>query len=361
MNALAQFVVRHARVVVLAWIGLAVALGVLAPPLDDVVTQDETAFLSEEAPSIRGAIAFVDLWPEDELFQSGALVFRRDAGLTSSDEAFIKENESWLGSDAAPDNVRLTQSVYSRPELAEILASADGKVQLMIIGFTTPPFQPETDAAVATIRRHVKEAAPTGMRVHLTAAAGVAADQAFAIEESIHRTTIITLFLVGAILLWVYRSPVAPLIPLLTIGAAFSVARGVIALVADAGLQVSALVETFMIVIVFGAGTDYCLFIVSRFKEDLARVRRRRIDHARTLVASMAIVGAVIASSAATVIVGFSSQSVAEFGLYRTTGPALAIAVVITLVAGLTLTPALLRILGSWAFWPWTAEKARAK
>jgi RND superfamily putative drug exporter len=71
----------------------------------------------------------------------------------------------------------------------------------------------------------------------------------------------------------------------------------------------------------------------------------------------MAIIGAVIASSAATVVVGFSSQGVAEFGLYRTTGPAMAIAVVITVTAGLTLVPAFLAVLGRWAFWPWRAVR----
>ena len=84
------------------------------------------------------------------------------------------------------------------------------------------------------------------------------------------RTTVITLVLVVAILVWIYRSPVAPLVPLTTIGVAFAVSLGVISFLAQAGLKVSALVETFMVVIVLGAGTDYCLFIVSRYKEELA-------------------------------------------------------------------------------------------
>jgi putative drug exporter of the RND superfamily len=230
-----------------------------------------------------------------------------------------------------------------------------------VASFRTPPFQPRTNEAVEAIREHVREVIPPGLEFHLTGNAGVAADQASTIDIAVERTTVISLGLIMAILLWVYRSPVAPAVPLITVGVALAVSRGLIALAAQAGLQVSGLVETFMVVIVFGAGTDYCLFIVSRYKEELGspaalatRQRRRPV-----LIGTMAVIGAVIASSAATVVVGFASQGVAEFGLYRTTGPAMAIAVIVTLLAGLTLTPALLAFLGRWAFWPWR-ERLRA-
>lgn len=358
MQAVAGFVARHARLVVLVWAAAAVPLFLFAPRFDDVVTRDEAAFLADDAPSVTGGKAFERLWPADPLVKAGALVFRRSAGLTNGDRRFIDSVEAWLHSDDAPEVVDVTQSATSRPELADALLSEDGKVAIVVVGFTTPPFQPETDQAVLDIRGYAQAHAPDGLEVHLTGPAGVAADQAFAIDESVHRTTLITLGLVTAILLWVYRSPVAPLVPLFTVGVALVVSRGLISFVADAGLQISSLVETFMVVIVFGAGTDYCLFIVSRFKEELAGVAPGAGEHRRTLVGTMAIVGAVIASSAATVIVGFMSQGVAEFGLYRTTGPAMAIAVLVTLLAGLTLTPALLSLLGRRAFWPWRAERA---
>ncbi len=132
--------------------------------------------------------------------------------------------------------------------------------------------------------------------------------------------------------------------------------RGLVALLAEAGLEVSSLVETFMVVIVFGAGTDYCLFVVSRYKEELG-ARDEERTRRPVLVGTMVVIGGVIASSAATVVVGFASQGVAEFGLYRTTGPAMAIAVIITVTAGLTLVPAFLAVLGRWAFWPWRAVR----
>ncbi|MDQ4006221.1 MAG: MMPL family transporter [Actinomycetota bacterium] len=318
--------------------------------------QDNSAFLPGTSPSVIGAEEVARVWPEDDIGNSGALVFRRESGLMAEDEETIRTVEEWLRSADAPDNVRSTQSPYSRPELEEALVSPDGKVVLLVVVFSTAPFTPETDAAVETIRGHVRRTVPSGLEVHLTGNAGVATDQSTAIDAAVERTTIITLVLVVAILLWVYRSPVTAIVPLTTVGIALGVSRGVIALLAERGFDVSGIVETFMVVIIFGAGTDYCLFIVSRFKEELGVGPAE--DRRRVLVGTMAVIGGVIASSAATVIVGFASQGVADFGLYRTSGPAMAIAVVITLLAGLTLTPALLALFGRWAFWPWKPQQA---
>jgi RND superfamily putative drug exporter len=345
---IAGLVARHAKLVVLLWFALAGTLMATAPRFEDVATQDTSAFLGNQAPSVEGAVRIYELWPDDEFSQSAAVIAAREGGLTKADRGYLRETEAWLNSDAAPENVRLTQSVWSRPEFRDVLTSEDGEAMLMVVGFTTPPFEPATNEAVRTIREHLHESAPEGLVTYLTGNAGVGADQNHAIKTAVDRTTIITLFLVVAILVWIYRSPVAPLIPLTTVGVAFGVSLGVISFLAQAGLKVSALVQTFMVVIVLGAGTDYCLFIVSRFKEELAGGGEAR----RTLIGTMTIIGGVIASSAATVIVGFGTQGVAKFGMFRTMGPAMAIAVAITLVAGLTLTPALLRILGVRAFWP---------
>jgi RND superfamily putative drug exporter len=355
LRNVARIVARWPWPVVLAWIAAASILLVAAPRLRDVAVQDNSAFLADTEPSVVGAIELARIWPEDDIGNTGALVFRRGSGLSPADERLIHETEAWLGSEAAPDPVRSTQSPYSRPELREALSSGDGKVILLSILFETAPFAPETNAAVEDIREHVREAAPEGIQVHLTGNAGVAADQQVAIDTAVERTTLITLVLIVLILLWVYRSPVTILVPLTTVGIALGVSQGVIALLAERGFRVAGIVETFMVVIVFGAGTDYCLFIVSRFKEELGHGSE---DRRRVLVGTMAVIGAVIASSAATVIVGFASEGVAEFGLYATTGPAMAIAVLITLVAGLTLTPALLAVLGRWAFWPWKPPEA---
>jgi RND superfamily putative drug exporter len=334
--------------VIVAWVGIAGIVQTVAPSLRDVATYDETAFLTADAESIRAVHLLAENWPEDEFGNSAAIVISHESALRPSDLTYLDSLEAWLRSAAAPDVVRGTQSVRTRAELRDVLSSKDGTTTILLVQFTTPPFEPPTDEAVVEIRHHIAETKPRDLAVHVTGNAGVAADQSNTIQESIDRTTIITLVLVVLILLWVYRSPVTVTVPLMTIGIAFAVSRGIVALLAQQGMQVSSFVETFMVVIIFGAGTDYCLFVISRFREEVGRSHEYR----RTLASTVAVVGAVIASSAGTVIVGFSAQGVAKFGFFRTVGPAMAIAVLVTLVAGLTLTPALMRAFGRNLFWP---------
>src|SRR5918996_5191624 len=131
LGAVARAVSRQPWPVVAGWL---VATGILlatAPPLREVATQNNSAFLSEDAPSVEGGTELARIWPEDELGNTGALVFRRAGGLTEQDEAFVRATEGWLRSPAAPDVVRLTQSPYSRPELRETLLSTDGTTALV--------------------------------------------------------------------------------------------------------------------------------------------------------------------------------------------------------------------------------------
>jgi RND superfamily putative drug exporter len=334
--------------VIVAWVAVAGIVHTVAPSLRDVATYDETAFLTADAESIRAVEVLATNWPEDEFGNSAAIVITRAAGLRPADLAYVDTLEAWLRSGEAPKVVRGTQSVRTRPELKDVLNAKDGTTTILLVQFNTPPFEPPTNEAVVAIRHHIAGATPRDLDVHVTGNAGVAADQSNTIQDSISRTTLITLVLVVLILMWVYRSPVTLAVPLMTIGVAFVVAQGLVALLAQAGMKVSSLVETFMVVIIFGAGTDYCLFIISRFREEVGRSH----EYKGTLRTTVVVVGAVIASSGAAVIVGFTAQGVAKFGMFRTVGPAMAVAVLVTLIAGLTLTPALMRAFGRNLFWP---------
>lgn len=354
---LGRLAVRHFVGVIAVWVGLAGVLVALAPALEEVLTFDSTAFLSEDAQSIRAVETLEREWEGEEFGDAAAIVLeRREGRLRQSDWAYLASLEAWLRGPEAPAVVAGTSSARTRPELERFLSSRDGGATILVVNMETPPFEPPTNRAVRTIRAHVGRTRPPDLGVFVTGEAGVGADEDAAINESVHRTTLITLVLVILILLWIYRSPVTPLVPLATIGLSFLVAQGVIALLADAGMKVSSLVQTFMVVVIFGAGTDYCLFMISRFREDVGRSHEYR----RTLVATFGVVGAVVASSAGTVVVGFLAQGAARFGMFRTVGPAMAIAVGVTLAAGVTLTPALMRAFGRTLYWPAHPERLAA-
>lgn len=364
MSRVSALVSRFWPVVIALWGAAVVAALLLPPPFEEVAAFDEAMFLPPESPALRAEELIEAGWPDDRLARSATVALvRPDAPLGPADEDYARDLVAWLESEEAPAVLDEVSTHLRDEDLADALTSDDGHVLLLPVGMHTQPYSPATRDAVRDLRAHLEaRPGPGGLETYVTGTAGVAVDENEAIQTSISRTQLLSVLLVVALLYWVFRAPLAPIIPLATVGAAYLVSLGVVTTLAGAGLDVTYLYGAFAIVIVFGAGTDYCLLIMSRYREEL-RVGERdgmRTDAGRrrvTLVATMAVLGGVIASSAASTIVGFSAQSVAQFGLFRTMGPALAVTVAVTLLAGLTLTPALVRASGGWLFWPHVAGR----
>jgi RND superfamily putative drug exporter len=372
MRAAVLLAVRHWRITLVLWLVIVAVSVAVAPDFTEVATYDENAFLPSGAGSLRGAALVRDGWPGDNFTRSGVVVFIRDDGaLTRADTAYAGALAEWLRSDEAPEGLGRITTHLDEPELEDALLSEDRHAMLLIAGFDVPPFSPPGHDVVRAIRgRIARTPPPDGLAAMVTGAAGIALDEHVAIEESVARTELLTVALVVLLVLWVLRSPVAALVPLITVGAAYAVAMVVVGSLARAGMDVSYLFQMFAIVIVFGAGTDYALLILARYAEPAgdagpqdaipgdpraAGVARRE----RRLFGTMAVLTGVLASTAASTMVGFSAQVVAQFGLFRTMGPALAISVFITLVAGVTLTPAVMRLFGRWLFWPGDVDSGR--
>lgn len=342
------FIERRAGLVLGFWVVAAIGLTLVAPSLNDVGSSDTADFLPADAPSQQADALLAKLFPGDPTRDASIVVFARQRGLTDGDRAYMAKFSTTLTTGSLHKDVKALQSTASSPELAAFLRSPDGKAELMVVSMTAAPFSSTGTAAVERLRDYLADTAPEGLSHHVTGIGGLAADQAQGVVESFDRTAIVTVVLVLLILFLIYRSIVAALIPLVTIGLAFGVAQGLIGYAAQAGLKVNTMVGTFMVVMVFGAGTDYCLFLTSRYREELHAGDPIPTTVRRTTL----VIGAVIAASAATVIVAFSSMFAADFGIFKTMGPSIGIAIAVTLVAGLTLTPALLRLAGDHAFWP---------
>jgi RND superfamily putative drug exporter len=155
--------------------------------------------------------------------------------------------------------------------------------------------------------------------------------------------------LVVVILLLVYRAPLLALVPLVTIAGSVFVALKLLALCTlIPGFYLVNISKVFAVVMLYGAGTDYCLFLISRYREELGQGYIREAALAR----SVGAVGGALAASAGTVICGLGMMGLAEFTKVRCGGPAIAVGLAVALLASLTLAPALLRILGRAAFWP---------
>lgn len=331
----------------LLWIALALVLGFTAPSVSSVASSDQTSFLPETANSLAARKLQAEKFAASASAGSGILILVREGGLTAADRGFAETIHNWLLSPQGPAVVQDVVSVFSHPEREDTLISPDGAAMLLTVNFTVAAFQPVIDEASVAIRERVRQGGPDGLDVHFTGEAGLSTDLVEAVVESTDRTTIVTVVLVIGLLFFIYRAPLAVLIPLITITLAYLVSRGVLGYLAQAGWQISSLLDSYMVVLVFGAGTDYSLFFISRFREELAR-------HSafQAAVRSVQRIGAVIAASAITTMVGLSALGLARFGIVQTMGPGLALAVGITLLAGLTLTPALLSLFGNYLFWP---------
>ncbi|WP_051021513.1 MMPL family transporter, partial [Nocardia araoensis] len=156
----------------------------------------------------------------------------------------------------------------------------------------------------------------------------------------------------------IFRSPVIALLPIVVIGAISSMVSGLIAMVAKAfDLQIDASINAILVVVLFGVGTDYILFLMFRYRERL----RAGEDSKTAMVSAVTRVGEAIASAAGAVIIAFMALVLSTLGMFRAMGPALAIAVAVALLAGLTLVPAVVSLLGTKVFWPSKAWRIEPK
>jgi RND superfamily putative drug exporter len=350
-SSLGRALTRLRFIVIVGWIAAAAVALAVAPPLSKVGTSDETTLLPADAESVLARAVAARAFPDSSGSGNLIIVAWRAGGLTDSDRHYLADLQGWMTSAAAPDAlkrvVRSVVSPESDSELASLLRSPDGVVELIQVQLSVASFQQEAHQAVDDLRAHITATAPAGLAVAVSGSAGISRDYLAAILAGTDRTTIATVALVIVVLLLIYRAPLAALVPLVTIGVAFLVARGILGWAAQAGWAIPTLTESFAVVLVFGVGTDYTIFLISRFEEELGG---RRWPEA--VAAVVGRIGTVITASAATVVVGLGSMVVARFGLVQNTGPALAIAIAVTWLAALTLTPSLLAVGGSRLFWP---------
>ncbi|HSG72762.1 MAG TPA: MMPL family transporter, partial [Planctomycetaceae bacterium] len=256
---------------------------------------------------------------------------------------------------------------WMHPRIGHLLGSEDGRASLILIDLETE-FVEDVNIKliykIEKIREILKEQTderfrlppelehlriPPGLELSLSGSATVGRDMRVAMWESARNTEWATLILVLILLFLIYRAWFLPFIPLLTVALSVSVSMMFLMVLADHGiLSLFKDIETYVTVLVYGAGVDYCLFLISRYKEELDR----GATYDEAISNSISKVGAALAASAATTSIGIGMMAFAEFGKFQQAGIAICISILICLMAALTFAPALLRLAGKWAFWP---------
>ncbi|TDC46058.1 MMPL family transporter [Jiangella ureilytica] len=348
--ALGRYVARHPWHVIIAWIAVAVAVIATAPALTS--TTDEADFLPDHYESIQAAELQAEAFP-DRTETAAIMVFDREDGgeLTDEDEATVRDITDELGALELPELGTFTANDPSENRL----------VQTATIGLAqdADPFGEELMDSVRDLR---DEAEPlvdgTGLRMGVTGAAAQGLDSQEAATNAEAIVGIATVVLILGLLLIIFRSPIIAFMPIIVVAVISQVATGLIAFANEAfGLQADSSITVILIVVLYGIGTDYILFFLFRYRELL-----RQGTGSKTAVAlSIERAGEAIASAGGAVIVAFMALILSTLSIFRSIGPALAIAVAVTVLASLTLVPAIVSLLGTKVFWPSKAWKKEPK
>lgn len=261
---------------------------------------------------------------------------------------------------------------WREPNLGSKLISADRQARMIVLRLTTEFMAVRNQPLLAKVAHEldlVRSTLSSDQREYLTlqwaGSAAIGGDLLKAAKESISHTEWYTVVLILLILAMVYRAPLMVAIPLLSIGLSVAIATDLVALLAvpgdrpwtasDWGLRVFTTTRIFIVVILFGGGTDYCLFLIARYREELARWP----DRAAAMAAAMQGVGSALLASACTTIVGLAMMGFADFGKFRYSGPVIGVCLGVTLLVCLSLAPAILHLLGPILFWPWLPHSER--
>ena len=226
--------------------------------------------------------------------------------------------------------------------------SPDGKGALIFASLDGNPGNAAFRDSVEAIADHFGDSVGD-MQVRVTGPGGLITDVYQIFLNADVKLLLGTVILVLILLLIIYRSPVLPFVPLLTVGFGYFVAGGILARIATAlDVTLSGQATSLMVILLFGAGTDYALLLISRYREEL----RREGDARVALATALAETWEAIAASGLTVTLAVLALLFANYGDYTSFAPVLGLGVFVTLIAGLTLMPALLALLGRRAFWP---------
>lgn len=322
-------------VVIALWAALLVPALMLAGKLGDVEENDNSAWLPGNAEStavVERAEKFMsaDTIPAVVIYDRSAGVTEADLAKAKADVEAFKGIENIVGPAQGP------------------VKSDDGKAIQTVVQVKKDKSGWEGIGTVVDAMTEVGKKNADGLGFHVAGPSGYAADSIKAFSGGGALTTI-TALVVVAILLLTYRSPLLPLLPLMTVGVALVTSEAVIYVLAkNAGLVVNKQTSFILTVLVFGAATDYALLLISRYREELLRHEDRHDAMAEALYRS----SPAIIASAATVAVSLMLLMLATLNSTQGLGPACAVGVLVGLLAMITLMPALLVACGRWIFWP---------
>ena len=352
-TGLGRLATRHPWLVIVGWIVVSVVIIATAPKLS--ATSDQSEFLPGKYESIRAANLQSDAFPQNNAV-GAILVFDRQDGkpLTHADSADVQHVVDGL----EPKLAAVFSGIAAQPP------SHNKLVQIAVVGIAKDknPYDPDAMDGARQMRVDGQALVKgTDLRLGTTGAAAQALDSQEASKNAETIVALATFSLILLLMIVIFRSVILAVLPLFVIGLVSQVAVGLIGVANKIfDLKTDSSIQVILIVVLFGIGTDYILFFLFRYRE-----RLRTGEESRTAVAqAVSRAGEAIASAGGAVIVSFMALILSSLGIFKSIGPALAIAVAVTVIAALTLVPAVISLIGTRVFWPsksWRVEPRGAR
>ncbi|MDP9728071.1 MMPL family transporter [Alicyclobacillus tolerans] len=347
MGVYTRFIVRFRWLVLLLWLALTVAGLIGLPNLNRVVLHVQTNYLPNNNQVMVASRLLKEVNPGKNGQSSAVIAIYQKGGLTHADQTYFSNKLNYMNAHKQTYGISSMADAENNKADQSAFISQDKTTEIAIVNFPGGDIAGSTDKSLQKLKQWFTEN-PSGSHIYFTGDVPIQWDDSTISQQGVEKTAGVTVALVLIILLIVFRSLLAPLVTLLSIGISFLISSSVVAWLAERGLPVSTFTQTFLIAVLFGAGTDYSIIFLNRFREELTRNHETLTD---AIEATLRSVSRTVLFSASTVLVSFAALSFAHFGLYRS-AVGVSIGIFIALLAILTFTPAWMSILGRSLFWP---------
>jgi RND superfamily putative drug exporter len=326
--------------IILFWAILAVSTNFFVPRVERVAEELAGPMVPHYAPSQRALLAIGEKFHESNSTNLTMLVLEADRPLGDVDHRYYDDLMRRLNKD--PKHVQYVMDLWGKPITAAGAQSLDGKCAYVLLRLAGDIGQMQANESVNTVRDVVaKDPPPPGLKVYVSGAAPLASDTLAIANSSLNNITIVTIILIFVMLLLVYRSVITLLVPLLGVLIELLVARGVIATLGHHGyIELSSFAVNILVSLTLGAGTDYGIFLMGRYHE----ARRAGEDREEAFYTAYRGVAPIIIGSGLTIAGACYCLTFARLNYFHTMGPAVAISMLLTIAAALTLGPALLTV-----------------
>lgn len=338
------FVARTVRLlaipIIVFWGLIAVTTNTFIPKVEDVAAELAGPMIPTYAPSQAAMLHIGEKFQESTSTSLTMVVLEADHPLNDVDHRYYDDLMLRLKND--PKHVQYVMDLWGKPFSAAGAQSVDGKSTFVLLRLAGDIGQIQANQSVDAVRTIVaKDTPPPGVKAYVSGAAPLASDTLAIANSSLNNITIVTIFLIIAMLLLVYRSPSTVLMPLATVLFEMLIAKGVVSTLGHFGvIPLSSFAVNIVVALTLGAGTDYGIFLMGRYQE----ARQLGETREEAYFTAYRSVTPIIVGSGLTIAGAGFCLSFARLDYFHTMGPAVAIAMLVTISAALTLGPAILTV-----------------